>query len=116
MIGRLRILPAGRLLRLAAMGLFLSMLAGTAARAQELSCPDGEMWEVDKAALQKVISSLPAYMSKQQPVLINLKGLGAKSGELLITFSHQNLQCIADFYRDKLDGPGTIKICKRPNC
>lgn len=116
MIGKFRTLPMVRLLSLAMTGILLSMLAGAAARAQELSCPDGEMWEVDKAALKQVVSSLPTYMSKRQPVLINLQGLGAKSGELLITFSHQNLQCIANFYGDKLDGPGTIKICKRPNC
>lgn len=116
MIGRFRKLLASRLLSLAMTGILLSMLAGAAARAQELSCPDGEMWEVDKTALRQVISSLPTYMSKQQPVLINLQGLGAKSGELLITFSHQNLQCIANHYRGKLDGSGTIKICKRPNC
>jgi len=92
------------------------MLAGAAAKAQDLQCPDGETWDVDKATLRQVIASLPTYLSQRQPVLINLQALGAKSGELLITFSHQNLQCIANFYRDKLDGSGTIAICKRPNC
>jgi hypothetical protein len=101
---------------LAAASILFSMLAGAAAKAQDMQCPDGETWDVDKAALRQVISSLPTYMSKRQPVLINLQALGAKSGELLITFSHSNLQCVADFYRNKLDGAGTVKICKRPSC
>ena len=62
-----------------------AMLAGTAAKAQGLQCPDGETWEVDKGALRQVISSLPSYLNQRQPVLINLQALGANSGELLIT-------------------------------
>lgn len=116
MIGRFRTLRICKLMRLAAVSILFSMLAGTLAQAQDLACPDGEKWDVDKAALKQVITALPKYMTQQQPVLINLQALGAKSGELLITFSHQNLQCIADFYRDKLDGSGTIEICKRPSC
>ena len=116
MIGRFRMLRLKRLAGLAAASILFSMLAGAAAKAQGLQCPDGETWDVDKAALRQVVSSLPTYMSKRQPVLINLQALGAKSGELLITFSHTNLQCIADFYRNKLDGSGTVKICKRPSC
>ena len=109
-------LRLNRLAGLAAASILVSMLAGTTANAQGLQCPDGETWEVDKAALRQVISSLPKYLSQQQPVLVNLQALGASSGELLITFSHKNLQCVADFYRDKLDGSGTISICKRPSC
>lgn len=116
MIGRTRKFRLNRLTGLAAAGILFSMLAGPAAKAQELSCPDGEKWEIDKAALRQVISSLPTYLSQRQPVLINLQALGASSGELLITFSHKNLQCVADFYRNKLDGSGTIEICKRPSC
>jgi hypothetical protein len=116
MIGRFRMLRLKRLAGLAAASILFSVLAGAAVKAQGLQCPDGETWDVDKAALRQVISSLPSYLNKQQPVLINLQALGASSGELLITFSHQNLQCIANFYRDKLDGSGTISICKRPSC
>jgi hypothetical protein len=116
MIGRFRTLIKARLIGLAAMSILFSLLAGTAAKAQGLQCSDGETWDVDKAALRQVISSLPSYLNQRQPVLINLQALGASSGELLITFSHQNLQCIANFYRDKLDGSGTISICKRPSC
>jgi hypothetical protein len=116
MIGRFRMLRLNRLAGLAAASILFSVLAGAQAKAQALQCPDGETWDVDKAALRQVISSLPTYLNKQQPVLINLQALGASSGELLITFSHQNLQCIADFYRNQLDGSGTIAICKRPSC
>jgi hypothetical protein len=116
MIGRFRMLRLNRLAGLAAASILFSMLAGAAAKAQGLQCPDGETWDVDKAALRQVISSLPGYLNQRQPVLINLQALGANSGELLITFSHQNLQCIANFYRNKLDGSGTVSICKRPSC
>ncbi len=117
MIARLRTFIGSKLVSLAMASILFSMLAGGAVKAQQtLQCPDGEMWNVDKAALRQVISTLPKYLSQQQPVLVNLQALGAKSGELLITFSHQDLQCIANFYRDKLDGSGTIAICKRPGC
>ncbi|MBX2805269.1 MAG: hypothetical protein KTR19_04785 [Hyphomicrobiales bacterium] len=116
MMGRFRTLRLDRLFAVAAISMLVSILTGMTVQAQTLACPDGENWQVDKAALNKVIAALPTYMSKQQPVLINLQALGATSGELLITFSHRNLQCTADFYRGKLSGSGTVEICKRPGC
>ncbi len=116
MTGSYQALKSGGMAALICAGLLFGTSIGAQAQNGRLQCPDGETWEVDKAALKQVVDNLPGYMSQREPVLLNLQALGAKSGELLITFTRRNLQCIADAYRNDLAGDGTVAICKRPNC
>ncbi len=87
----------------------------SAANAQE-NCPDGETWEVEKKALSKVLENFESYMSKSEPLIINLKALGAKSGQLVVVYSKKYLECTKKRYEDQLSGDGKITVCKRPSC
>jgi hypothetical protein len=76
------------------------------------------MWEVDKRALSRVFTDINRYLAGPEPVVINLKELGATSGQLVIVFAKRNLQCAQRVYGSQTSGSGsgTIKICKRPQC
>jgi len=95
------------------LSLALSGLPG-AALAQTENCE--ETWEVDKTALQKVFQDMDRHLRGPEPVVINLKELGATSGQLIIVFAKQNLRCAKQVYEPQLTGSGTIRICKRPEC
>jgi hypothetical protein len=75
-----------------------------------------ESWTVDKAALSQAFSRADAYLAKQGPAVINLKALGATSGQLVIVYSPKDLECARRLYEGQLSGSGTITICKRPKC
>ncbi len=92
-----------------------SVLAG-AATAQTQQCD--EMWEVDKQALSRVFTDMSRYLAGPEPVVINLKELGATSGQLVIVFAKRNLQCAQQVYGAEVSAAasGTIEICKRPQC
>ena len=94
--------------------LAVSMFLSGAASAQAQQCD--EMWEVDKQALSRVFADMSRYLSGPEPIVINLKELGAISGQLVVVFAKKNLQCAQSVYGTELVGSGTIKICKRPQC
>ena len=90
------------------------MLAGLCSAAFAQSC--GETWEVDKDALRQAFSDTARFTGGAGPAVINLKALGAKSGQLVVVYSKKDLECLKKLYEGQLSGSGTIKICKRPQC
>jgi hypothetical protein len=94
----------------------VSIVLAGAATAQTRQCD--EMWEVDKQALSRVFADMNRYLAGSEPVVINLKELGATSGQLVIVFARRNLQCAQQVYGAEVSGAtsGTVKICKRPQC
>ncbi|NJM34165.1 MAG: hypothetical protein HC850_04975 [Rhodomicrobium sp.] len=91
-----------------------AIIAGLSSMASAQSCD--ETWEVDKNALRQVFSDMAKFTAPAGPSVINLKSLGATSGQLVIVFSKKDLECAKQLYEGQLAGSGTIKICKRPRC
>jgi hypothetical protein len=88
------------------------------ARAQA-QCYDSEKWSVDRQAIEQVFSNVGAYLARPEPILINLKTLGASSGQLVVVFIKKDLQCSKQQYESNKSSFGSgpqIEICKRPKC
>lgn len=101
----------------AVVALGLAALSATSANAQ-IQCHDNETWQVDRGAIEQVFNNIETYTGTNQPILINLKTLGASDGQLVVVFIEKDLRCARQQYQNSSSSQsgGLVTICKRPRC